>query len=289
ARAFLVRLACAAVVGFSVPVRSAAQNQLIVGPKGEATVVFPNTSGSVGFSLTGLTQGQSYGWSWSCSGAVTSCTSAPGNPPNPLQLVSRSGQAHPMGIVQIDAVDTESVINPVKMSLQLYTPQATRVVFTNGSQEIFYTWASHPADGNVNRLAAEFDASGLTTGAYNYTAVVRSYHADGSFVETDVPVRLLIVNEANSPFGAGWSIAGFQKGYVLGGGVAITEGNGSIAFFTPGFTTCNNVGICTTPYTSPKGDFTTLTKTTGGTCQTPPCPTYQRVYPGGSTVGFDAN
>ena len=255
ARAFVVRLACAAVVGFSVPVRSAAQNQLIVGPKGEATVVFPNTSGSVGFSLTGLTQGQSYGWSWSCSGAVTSCTSAPGNPPNPftataygqdvtinfsvgypwtgsvslsaqggggsdagswnvtlnnngpvvstrptngdyrdvskcvancfdgvasystvphysadvprsVHLSYRSAQAHPMGIVQVDAVDTSN-ISPVKMSIQLYTPQGTRVTFTNGSTEIFYNWAAHPADGNVNRLAAEFDASSLATGAYD--------------------------------------------------------------------------------------------------------------------------
>src|SRR5437868_7761753 len=45
------------------------------------------------------------------------------------------------GIVQVDAVDTSN-ISPVKMSIQLYTPQGTRVTFTNGSTEIFYNWAA---------------------------------------------------------------------------------------------------------------------------------------------------
>ena len=61
----------------------------------------------------------------------------------------------------------------------------------------------------VAHLAAEFDASSLATGAYDYLVVVRSYRSDGSFRETDMlPVRILIANEVNSPFGAGWSIAG---------------------------------------------------------------------------------
>ncbi|HYL55349.1 MAG TPA: RHS repeat-associated core domain-containing protein [Gemmatimonadales bacterium] len=209
--------------------------------------------------------------------------------PRSVRLNYRSAQAHAMGLIQLDAADTSSV-NPVKMSIQLRAfPQGPFVTFTNGSTEMFYTWTSHPADGNVNRLAAQFDASSLVTGAYKYTALVRSYRSDGSFRENDVPVRILIVNEANSPFGAGWSIAGFQRGYLQAdSSVVITEGNGSIAYFVPGTTSCNGT-ICTTSYSSPKGDFTTFWKSTGGNCVTPPCPTYQRAYPGGSTIGFDAN
>jgi len=227
-----------------------------------------------------------------CFDAVASYTTPPyisADVPHSVPLVYRSAQAHPMGVVQVDARDTSSV-SPVRMSLQLYTPQGTWVTFTNGSTEIFYNWVSHPADGNVNRLAAQFDASGLATGAYNYTAVVRSYRSDGGFVETDLPARVLIANEAASPFGAGWSIAGLQRGYLqTNNGVVITEGNGSIAYFARGGTSCNN-GVCTISYTSPKGDFTTFEKDSGGTCGNPPaCPTYRRAYPGGSTVGFDAN
>ncbi|HVH66655.1 MAG TPA: RHS repeat-associated core domain-containing protein [Gemmatimonadales bacterium] len=216
--------------------------------------------------------------------------------PHSMRLVYRSSQAHPMGFVQVDAVDTASV-NPTTMSMKLYTPQGVAVTFTNGSTEIFYKWVAHPADGNVNRLAAQFDASALSTGAYNYTAAVRSYRADGSVAETDMPVRILIVNEANSPFGAGWSIAGYQRLYPQpNGDVVITEGNGSIGYFIRGTTSNNGFGICTTHYSSPKGDFTTLwgdSACSGGVqliCinnQVTVSICRHRGYPDGSTVTFD--
>ena len=77
-------LGLALLAGLTVPTRSPAQNTLIVGPKGAKMVVFPSTSGTATFTLTGLVNGQSYEWAWSCSGAATSCTSAPGNPSNPF-------------------------------------------------------------------------------------------------------------------------------------------------------------------------------------------------------------
>jgi len=201
-----------------------------------------------------------------CFDAVATYTTHPyfsSDAAHSVQLVYRSAQAKPMGMVQVDALDTAS-INPTKMSISLYTSQSTAVTFTNGSSEMFYTWTSHPADGNVNRLAAEFDASALSTGAYAYTVAVRSYRSNGSFVETDAPVRVLIANEASSPFGAGWSIAGFQHLYAQADrSIVITEGNGSIAWFQ--FTGCDSVivgepqsGDC--HYASPKGDFTQLIK-----------------------------
>jgi len=231
-----------------------------------------------------------------CFDAVASYTTPPyfsDDVPHSVQLVYRSAQAHPLGMVQVDAVDTSSV-QPVKMSIQLKRSDGTSVTFTSGSTEIFYSWVSHPADGNVNRLAAQFDSggSGLATGAHNYTAVVRSYRSDGSFRENDVPVRVLIANEASSPFGAGWSIAGFQQLHPQSGGVVITEGDGSVAYFARGATTCPGQYLCNIAYSSPKGDFSTLVRdsilTGNGSCFTEPCGWWQRSYPTGPTVRWDS-
>jgi RHS repeat-associated protein len=229
-----------------------------------------------------------------CFDGVTSYATVPyysSDVARSIQLTYRSAQAHPMGVVQVDAVDT-STVNPVKMSIQLYTAPGVRVTFTNGSQEIFYSWVSHPGDGNVNRLAAEFDASSLTTGAYNYTVAVRSYRSDGTFRESDAPIRLLIANQASSTFGAGWSLVGDQRIYPQSnGGVVITDGTGSIAYFTRGLKTCYGY-VCFIAYTSPAGDFTTLTKDStlpGGYCLGEPCPTYTRDYPAGPSVSYDSS
>jgi RHS repeat-associated protein len=223
-----------------------------------------------------------------CFDKVVNYTTAPyfsADLPHSVQLVYRSSQAHPMGVVQLDAKDTSSV-NPVKMSIQLKRSDGTSVTFTNGSTEIFYSWVSHPADGNINRLAAQFDSSGgLATGAHNYTAVVRSYRSDGSFRENSVPVRILIANEATSAFGAGWSMVGLQRGYLQAdGSVVITEGNGSVAYFTRGSTSCNQ-SICTVQYSSQKGDFTTFKKDSivGASVG------YERDYPAGPVYTFDAS
>ncbi len=201
--------------------------------------------------------------------------------PRSIQLLYRSAQAKPMGLVQVDVRDT-SHTNPVKLSIRLQNAQGAFVTFTNNSTELFYAWTAHPADSNVNRLAAQFDATALATGAYTYTLAVRTYRADNSFTEYTGPIRVLVVNEAASPFGAGWSIAGFQHLYTpADGSLAITEGNGSMAVFTPP----PNCGSgCT--FTAPPGDFTTVTRlaTVGADSAK-----YTRRYPDGTIVAFYTN
>ncbi len=192
-----------------------------------------------------------------------------------VQLAYTSAQARPQGVVQVDATDTSSVA-PVKMSLRLQGPDATFVTFTNGSQEIFFSWAP-----GANRLAAQFDASTLASGAYAYTVVVRSYRADASVRENYAAVRVLIANEQSSPFGAGWSIAGFQRLIPQAdSSIAITEGNGSIGYFarascSPG---------CT--YTAPKGDFSAVTSVSSVGADSAK---YYRRYPDGTTFAFRAD
>ncbi len=212
-----------------------------------------------------------------CFDAVTGYTTPPyfsWDAPHSVQLLYRSAQAKPMGFVQVDATDTTSVA-PTKMSIRLQRSDATFVTFTNGSTEIFHTWQSGP-----NRLSAQFDAGSLTTGAYAYTVVVRSYRSDGSFRENVAPIRILIGTEAGSPFAAGWSIAGFQHLYVQADrSIVITEGNGSIGLFTNGCT-----GDCT--LTSPKGDFTALTSVSLVGADSAK---FKRRYPDGTIVAFYPN
>jgi len=203
--------------------------------------------------------------------------------PHSVQLVYRSAQAKPMGMVQVDATDTTTV-PPVKMSILLKRSDGTFVTFVNGSTELFYAWGT-----GANRLAAQFDASSLATGAYVYTVVIRSWRSDGTFRENNVSVRLLILNETNSPFGAGWSIVGLQRLYPQAdGGLVITGGDGSIAYFARLTTSCQPFGggtLCTTSYASPNGDFTSLVRDsiTGGTSLYP----YRRYYPDGAYAYFD--
>ena len=218
-----------------------------------------------------------------CFDAVASYTTPPyysWDTPHSVQLLYRSAQAKPMGLVQVDVRDT-SHTNPVKLSIRLQNSSGVNVTFTNGSTELFYAWTAHPADSNVSRLAAQFDASGLVTGAYNYTIAVRTYRSDGSFTEYTGPIRVLVVNEGASPFGAGWSIAGFQHAYPQAdSSLVITEGTGSIAYFA--WLPCS--GVCT--YTAPKGDFTTVTRvsTVGADSAK-----YYRRYPDGTTFAFRAD
>jgi RHS repeat-associated protein len=180
-------------------------------------------------------------------------------------LVYSSQQAWPMPLVQVDVTDNESDPFPVKASIRLKTAGGAWVTFTNGLQENFYnisrgTW----------RLGAQFDASSLSTGAYNYTAVVRTWFADGTSEEGSAVVTVLVVNERNSVFGWGWSLAGLQNLHIDGtGSVLITEGNGSAAYFRKKCSTCG--------YTTPYSDFSTLTY--DGTY-------YTRRYPDGTIYKF---
>jgi YD repeat-containing protein len=193
--------------------------------------------------------------------------------PRAVTIIYRGSQAKPMGFVQIDATDTTAPA-PDEMSLLLKRPDGSFVTFTTGSTEIFYSSGS-----GASRLAAQFDATTLATGAYNYTVVARSWRS-GAYQEATYPTRVLIENEIGSLVGAGWSIGGFQRIFVQSdASVVITEGDGSIAFFKADLCPVN----CN--FAPAAGDFTTLT--TVGTY--PPISGYTRQYPDGTIVTFSTS
>jgi len=184
-----------------------------------------------------------------------------------VTLTYSRAQATAVATVQVDATDI-SVEAPSKMSLLLRRPDQTWVTFTNNSTEVFFQSGT-----GTTRLAAQVDMSGLSTGAYDYTVVVRSWWADGSFLESTSPIELLVLRENLSPYGYGWSIAGLQRVTPTSAGAVVTNGDGSVAFFA-GCTTLGSTCM------SPKGDFTTLTRRADGSG-------YDRTWLDGTTAAFD--
>lgn len=197
--------------------------------------------------------------------------------PRSIAVLYSSATAYPRGLVQLDVTDP-SVRHADKLSLSLKRPDNSFVNFTNGSTELFFTATTAP--GAVTRLAGEFDASTLSTGASQYTAIVKSYWTtgadSGTMQQSSVPVRVLVVNEASSAIGAGWSIAGLQHLYFAGDSIVITDGSGSAAFFAR--TGC--ASGCT--YASPAGDFSVLTKRASTTDSA----WYDRNFPDGTRASF---
>lgn len=189
-----------------------------------------------------------------------------------VTLMYRSGRAHPLGTVQLDATDPSGTPADSAISLKVHTGSGGAVTFTNGSTELFFD--NTLTTGGVTRLAGQFDASSLGTGAYVDTAIVTSYWKDGTQLSTATPVRVLINNAQSSAFGAGWTVAGLQQLFVGNGGVLATDGSGAMSFYRG---TCAPGGSCT--FTSPTPEFATLAQ--AGT-------TYTRRYRDGTVATFDS-
>lgn len=194
--------------------------------------------------------------------------------PRSLGLIYRSGRVWPVGTVIVDARDTTSK-TVSKLSIQLKTAAGALVTQFGGRQEVFYSYQP----GVNNRLEAQFDASGLSTGAYPYTAIVTVYYTDNTSRTGTVAVNVLVDNAATSPYGSGWAVVGLQRLYPqTGGGVLITEGEGSIRYYA---------GTCAAApcsFQQTPGDFSVVSRHSwaDGT-------TYDRRYPDGTIVAFKSN
>jgi RHS repeat-associated protein len=193
-------------------------------------------------------------------------------------LVYNSEQARPTGFVQVDAKpDPANAAAVVAMSLRIERWSSG----STGTQplvapESFYAKAP---DGGFQRLAVHWVmGENVPTGAYKYWAVVRAYRSPTAWSERRTLVRVLVINQKTSIFGAGWSLAGNQRLHSTADGLLLDEGSGIARFFKGG----SSNGMCTTgacTYETPAGDFTVLTyrADTGK---------FVRTYPDGSQVIF---
>lgn len=171
--------------------------------------------------------------------------------PRSLSLFYSSAQAKPRGLVQVNVADATPAQH---YSILLKDRYGAQVPLTFGASENFYRGG---APGDTARLAAQFDAASLATGAYEYQVIVRRWNngqlsSDNS--STAPWVRVLVVNEAQSPYGAGWSIAGLQRIHrQTDGSLVVTGGNGTAQFYARP-STCG--AQCT--YQRPMGEWSEI-------------------------------
>jgi RHS repeat-associated protein len=188
--------------------------------------------------------------------------------PRSVSLVYSSELASPNAYVQVDAKpDPRTAANVVAMSM-VVTDSEGRVV---GRE---YFWRRNPT-GENQRMAAFWSMRTRATGAYNYTVAVRSHLASGPPREKRVPVRVLIVNESASRYGAGWTVGGLPRIYGAVGGVILHEGDGRLRWY--GSIPCSPT-FCA--FQRPEGDFSDLTldRVAG---------VWTRVHPDNSVTKFD--
>lgn len=188
--------------------------------------------------------------------------------PRSVTLVYNSRTSHPRPIVLLDVQAAAGGVVPTRMSIVAKVSGVT-VQPLDGSGPIFYTYAD-PARP-VARMKFQFDATAYATGRYPISVEVTAWNGSTPSPVTTVNGHVLIVNETNSIFGAGWNVAGLQRLYINGNDAVITEGDGSVVHFQRSCPTC--------PWTAPDGEFSTLT--TAGV--------HVRTYPDGTVIYYDAN
>lgn len=143
--------------------------------------------------------------------------------PRSVTLNYSSAQAAPRGLVQADA-KVFTTGTPDYLSMRIIHAGANRTL-TNGGTAAWYTGTKE-----MIRLGAQFDASGSTDVVYYDSIGVKATYS-GTPYETIMPVRILLVNEENSVFGSGWSVAGLHRARFVGDSVAITNGSGGVTFY----------------------------------------------------------
>ncbi len=110
------------------------------------------------------------------------------------------------------------------------------------------------------RQALMFDASNFETGSYPYALRLTNYFGN-SAVGADVQDRVRVRNERNSPFGAGWSVAGLQRVHANPNDVtslSISENRGDLVTFVsqvPGIPDSTGLGLGMAPRNPILGDF----------------------------------
>lgn len=202
-----------------------------------------------------------------------------------LTLWYSSAQAAPIATVLMDMSDGSQPA-PQKLSLQLNGPvgsTAHSVAFTNGSAELFFQYPTYSPNAlaPLLRLAGQFDATSMATGAYSYTATLSSYWTSGldsnTIKSSTAAAGVLVVNERTSPYGAGWTVAGVQHVYSGTDSLSavITDGAGDVAKFT-------RSSAAATSFVSSAADFSTLTQRNWTTDTLG----YDRRYPDGTTYTF---
>ncbi|HEY7310953.1 MAG TPA: RHS repeat-associated core domain-containing protein [Gemmataceae bacterium] len=174
-------------------------------------------------------------------GSVQTAFAMPSYNPNadPVGLIYNSATADPHPIFQV-----------------LYQEPALPSVFQaqltlNGTAFAPVYYSDAGISGLWNQIALQGDATGLSTGRYPWQITLSDPNTGHIYVTDSGSVD--IVNRINGPYGDGWTVDGVEQLLPVTGGVMLVNPDGTSLFFA------GSGGS----YTSPAGDFSTLTQTGG--------------------------
>jgi len=121
-----------------------------------------------------------------------------------LDLVYSSNRAHPQLLLPFDVSFPSNTVIPEKVSYRVTVGGVEQV------GEVFVDPAGLDAAGRTLRATAVFEAGELPSGIYPYRIRVTSRYAQSN-IGSDVVGTVHVVNEQDSPFGAGWGLAGLAR------------------------------------------------------------------------------
>ncbi|HTU23455.1 MAG TPA: hypothetical protein VMG10_35795, partial [Gemmataceae bacterium] len=181
-------------------------------------------------------------------GSVQTSFSMPSYNPNTtpvsLDYNSTTANAQPIFLTEYQLPLGQSVPSTISAQLTFNNTALATVTYN--------TSGLNP--GDIVQIALQANATALSTGRYPWSITV----TNGSTPNT-YSGNVDIVNQANSPYGAGWSLDNVEQLFAVSGGVILVEPGGTSLWFAS-----NGQG----GYTTPAGDFSTLTYSNGVYTQT---------------------
>lgn len=164
-----------------------------------------------------------------------------------VTLVYSSFGARPTAMVQVDVTDNGS--NPAPVTSLGLMWNGVMQTLPDGRTELHYATGA-----GTSRLTAVYGGASTPTRSMSMTAIVTRKWS-GATEQTTAPVRVIVVNQKDSEFGAGWTVAGVERLYQGEGGILITHGDASATFY-PSYTYCDPNKLCLYGHTP--GDFGTM-------------------------------
>lgn len=181
----------------------------------------------------------------------------PNTTPVSLDYSSTAANAQPIFLAEYQLPFGQAV--PATITAQLTSNNVA------GSTVYYNTSGLNP--GDWVQMALQANAASLSTGRYPWQITVTNGTA------TTYSGNVNIVNQSSSPFGAGWSLDSVETLVPVTGGVILVKPDGTSLWFANGATAGT--------FTTPAGDFSTLTQnTTTGV--------YTRKLTDGTAINFDS-
>lgn len=169
-----------------------------------------------------------------------------------VQLVYDSRRADPQPVVTFNAQVILGTPGTIWGRVFAVGPDGVTYHSVSDDESGYQVWR-RPAGGGTWSSALQLDLSDAPTGVYSYT--FQGGNGPGNVAEELID-RFVSVNSQDSPFGAGWGLAGWQ--YLLenaSGTVVIIDGNGIEWLYDR---------QADGSYTGPPNDFGTLEKLSDG-------------------------